>query len=172
MLAGREERVVSQTNYKTELRANRHRYFDRHFKARLDQAGVDTALFSSSVLRDIRNLQNRTRGNLFELMGEVLVQQDLESRERPSKQKRLETPFGQRRLDLFFEAENLAVEVKSGYVTNRRSIRAQIRKDRYLIAGGIVGAVLWLLFRGASRKALQNLERGGIRYIDLEYDVQ
>lgn len=167
-----KDAAKTDIEYRSELRANRHRFFDRHFKSRLAEAGLDGELFSSTVLRDIRNLQNRTRGDLFELMGEVVVQQNLETADRPSRQRRLETPFGERRLDLFFEDPKLAVEVKSGYVTNRRSIREQIRKDEHLIAEGTVASVLWLLFRGASGPALRNLQRSGIRTLDLEYDAE
>lgn len=164
--------MSSNTSYRAELRANRHRYFDSHFKKLVARSGIDPQLFSKNLLTEIRNLQNRTRGTLFELMGEVLVQQDVGMAERPFRQKRFQTPSGERHLDLFFEEYKLAVEVKSGQITNRESVRWQIQKDCYLLKEGLVRDMLWVLFRGASRTALDNLERHEIRWIDLRYDVE
>lgn len=63
--------------------------------------------------------------------------------------------------------------MKSGYVINRASIRLQVSKDWFLLAShSEVDRVVWLLYRGGSKPLIRNLEKAGIDWHDLEYDLR
>ncbi len=163
-------------SYKKELAANRRQYFKKNMETVLRDAGVDPAIIRPKVYREMCNLQNRTRGQLFELMGEVLTVNNLRDRlrigpdDKPQKQKTFITPHGRRRNDLYYDSLRLAVEVKSGYVYLNKSTRAQIEKDRWLLQAGYVEAVVWLVFRGGSSNAIAALKKADIETIDIEWD--
>ena len=169
-------RRKSATTYKRELRSNRKLHFKSHFQSLLRQAGVDPSIMEASVLRGLKNLQNRTRGRVFEVMGEVMTSSTLGDRIEltdwsPDKQKRFETPFGQRRADLYYPTAKLMVEIKSGYITCNRDIRTQIVKDRWIKDNDPdVNDVAWILFRGASRSTIALLDDSCIEWFDIEYD--
>ncbi len=169
-------RRTKSTAYKRELRSNRKVHFKTRFESLLRQAGVDPSTMEASVLRDLKNLQNRIRGQVFEVMGEVITSDTLGTRidltnGPPDKQKRFETPFGQRRADLYYPTAKLMVEVKSGYVTCNREVRKQIAKDQWIKENDSdVNDVAWILFRGATRNTISLLDHNCIEWFDIEYD--
>ena len=167
-----------ETAYKKELRDNRKLHFKSHFESVLLQAGVDSSVMKLAVLRDLKNLQNRTRGRLFEVMGEVVTFDTFGERLAvtswpPDRQRRFETPFGQRRVDLYYPAAKLIVEIKSGYITCSKGVREQIAKDRWIKDNSRdVNSIAWILFRGASQRAIGLLDRSLIDWLDVEYAEQ
>ena len=152
--------------YQKELKRSRSVKADKILKDFVDKHGL-----KKKLLKELTLLQNRTRGNLFELMGEVSMNSvfrisDFE------QQKTFDTPLGKRRIDLFSEKEGLIVEVKSGYARSRAFVRKQIEKDFYIVKNyPKVKKAVWLLFRGATQPLIKCLEKYNIEYLDLEYDL-
>jgi hypothetical protein len=169
--------------YVRELRALRRRHFKRDLAEKLRAAGVNPDEMEQSFYRDMRNLQNRTRGPLFELLAEVSIQQTFRDGRNlkssvglelaPEKHVRFETPDGLRVADLYYRADRSVVEVKSGYIYASRDIKAQVKKDRWLLANhDEVDEVVWVLFRGGSAPLLAHLGEAGIRWIDMKDDEE
>jgi len=164
-------------DYRRELRRNRHRHVKRELGEQLERAGVAVEVVQDAFLRDLVSLQNRTRGALFEVIGEALVESHLRRLDLDPGTARkhvcVSTPWGRRFIDLWFDDHRTIVEVKSGYVCASRSTRGQVRKDGWLLAQHpAVDEVVWLLFRGASRSLLQRLASAGIEAVDVEWDVE
>src|SRR4030095_3824292 len=147
----------SRTNYQRELRSNREERFKAWLANRTSVEGIDVSSIEQSFLADVKNLQNRTRGRVFEVMGTVGVRSFLQSPPGvnltpPVEQKIFHSPLGERRVDLYYQELKTVVEVKSGYVVNRASIRLQVSKDGLLLASHPeVDRVVWLLYRGGSK---------------------
>ena len=122
------------------------------------------------LLSEITILQNRTRGNLFELMGELTVS-DIYNIKDFKTQKIFETPLGKRKVDLFSEQEQLIIEIKSGYARSNAFTRKQVKKDIYIINNyDEVKKVIWILFRGGTKPFIKYLDKYNIEHFDVEYD--
>jgi len=174
---GSSPRRRSRTGYRHGLRQNRQRHVKKALGEMLGRAGAEVV--TDAFLRDLISLQNRSRGALFEVMGDALLSNHLR-REAPDvdltvadRHCTVQTEFGRRIVDLWFRDRQLLVEVKSGYVCASKSIRRQITKDRWLLENNPnVERVVWVLFRGASTRTLGLLDDAGIEAIDIEYDVE
>jgi hypothetical protein len=168
---------VPRGAYKAELRRSRQRHVKAALGEQLQRAGVAGSAVEEDFLQDLLRLQNRTRGAVFEVVGEALVASHLRRRGLdPGTAQRhvcVKTPWGRRFVDLWFAEQRAAVEVKSGAVCARRSLRRQVRKDRWLLEEHPdVDQVVWLLFRGASAALARELERAGIEAVDVQWDVE
>ena len=119
-----------------------------------------------SLLSKAKNIQNQTRGKLGELLGRVALTQHTNATDEDlvTDQAVFDTPYGKRRIDVYWKNSRLAVETKMGYITNSKSIRNQIEKDAYLVQNGDICSVVWLLIKSGSKAARMNLERHGIAY--------
>jgi hypothetical protein len=168
----------SRTSYQHELRSNREERFKALLANRISVEGIDISSIEQSFLTDVKNLQNRTRGRVFEVMGTVGVRSFLQSPPEadltpPVEQKIFHSPLGERRVDLYYQELKTIVEIKSGYVVNRASIRLQVSKDGLLLdSHPEVVRVVWLLYRGGSKPLIRNLEQAGIEWHDLEFDLR
>lgn len=156
------------------LRQNRTRRFESNLKPLLTAQGVDTKQFSQRYFQDIALMQNRARGNLFELAGEVLVTNHLKrmghARVDLRKQVRFAVADGVRIVDFFVSEIKTTFEVKSGYLTWSKSVRLQAKKDAWqLDQSHAVARVVWFLFRGSSPRALAGLQAAGIECFDLGF---
>jgi len=87
-------------NYLIDLRNNRDKKANEILKDDL----IDKFGLRKSLLKEITLIQNRGRGNIFELLAETAISktfnippQDLD------KQKIFDTPYGKRRIDLYHE---------------------------------------------------------------------
>jgi hypothetical protein len=152
-------------------------------RAQIAEASSGSVSLSPAAINQIALRQNSGRGKTFEQMALVLIldhfdfpgdepprvlldQAVFEAGERAGRIRK-------RRIDIYFPDHKLAFEVKSGRVSLDRKTRAQIEKDRYLLDTGVVDRVWWLLFYGGSASLIRQLERQGIRSIDLalnDYD--
>jgi len=156
------------------LRENRSRRFESNLKPALVAGGVDPSLFQSRFFQDMALLQNRTRGPLFELAGELLLIRHLArlgyAGTELRKQVRLPADDELRIADFYAPAIKTLFEVKSGYICWSKAIRHQVGKDAWLLRNSPeVAEVIWLLFRGASAKALSHLAAMGIVCVDLGF---
>lgn len=152
-------------NYKKELRQNRALKADEILKDFIDQYGL-----RKNLLTEITLLQNRTRGSLFELMGELTIS-NIYNIKNLQTQKIFNTPIGKRKVDLFSTTERLMIEIKSGYARSNAFTRKQIKKDAYLVRhNSDVDKCVWLLYRGATQPLKRYLEKYNIEYFDVEYD--
>lgn len=153
--------------YLKNLRKNRSIKADEILKDFIDKHNLRKKLLS-----EITILQNRTRGSLFELMGELTVSdiydiKDLET------QKTFDTPLGKRKVDLFSESEQLIIEIKSGYARSNSFTRKQIDKDIYIVNNyNEVKKAVWILFRGGTKPIIKYLDKYNIQYFDVEYDIE
>ncbi len=164
---------VRQTHLAT-LRTNRERRFESGLKPALDVAGVEAGVFKSRFFQDVALIQNRARGQLFELIAERLLVGHLQRMGLEGadfeRQVRFPVDQGIRVADFYVPAKRLIVEVKSGYVTWSRSVRLQAAKDACLLqSADRVGQVEWFLFRGGSPRALAGLAAAGITCYDLGF---
>lgn len=128
-----------------------------------DQAAM--AVLEQQFKRAKASIISRTRGRLGEVMAATLIppaQRDAVIYDR----KCFETPFGQRRVDNFLEGTGEAIEAKMGRVVASSRTRRQIEKDLFLLNSGQIKRVTWLLYKGASRTALQLLVQAGIEIVD------
>lgn len=152
--------------YKTDLKKTRELKADKILKDFIDKHGL-----RKSLLTELTLLQNRTRGSIFELMGEVSVT-TVFNIDHPETQKVFNTPFGKRKVDLYFEADGVIVEIKSGYARSRSFIRKQIQKDAFIVNDDHhIKRAVWILFRGATKPLITYLEKNKIEYIDMKYDM-
>ena len=140
--------------------------------AQLQRQGVDPATFHHSFFADLITLQNRTRGAVFEIVGEVLGRTLLGDAEAAETQHCVDTPYGGRRIDLWYATSRVALEIKSGFIVGSRSIRVQIQKDEWLLQTGAATRIVWLLFRGATQRVRDALDRAGIEWYDIEWDKE
>jgi hypothetical protein len=161
--------VSRRSDYKRDLRAYRPK---SELIARLAEQGVDSSSLERSFFTDFVNLQNRTRGAVFEIVGETLAQTLLGRTETAAAQHCIATPHGGRRIDLFYPALGVALEIKSGFIVCSRSIRMQIQKDEWLLRTGTVSRIVWLLFRGGTQRTRSALDRAGIEWYDIEWDQE
>ena len=159
--------VARQSDYKRDLRAFRPK---SELIALLEEQGVDRSSFDRSFFTEIVNLQNRTRGAVFEIVGETLAQTLLGKTETAAQQHCIDTPHGGRRIDLFYPTLGVALEIKSGFIVHSRSIRMQIQKDEWLLSTATVSRIVWLLFRGGTQRTRDALDRAGIEWYDIEWD--
>jgi hypothetical protein len=164
--------------YKTSMIARRR----KGTKQQLSDASSGTLNLNTKLLNEIALIQNRARGKVYEQMGLVLVQYYLREIENyqgsiniaedkvvfdcpNSKGKQ-----SKRRFDLFLLDFQIGVEIKSGRVTYRGSIRDQIYKDHFLMKKGDVQDVWWFLFYGASKRVISELNKRNIAYIDFGFN--
>lgn len=164
----------SRASHLAALRENRLRRFESNLKPSLAVAGIDPAQFQSRFFQDMALLQNRTRGPLFELAGELLLTQHLarlgHAGTELRKQVRLPAGDELRIADFYAPAIKTLFEVKSGYICWSKAVRHQVGKDAWLLRNSPeVAEVIWLLFRGASAKALSQLAAVGIVCVDLGF---
>ena len=154
-------------NYLKKLKKNRSIKADEILKGFVTEHGLRKRLISEITL-----LQNRTRGDLFELMGSLTVSNVYNIKDFTS-QKVFETPLGKRKVDLFSEKEQIIIEVKSGYARSNSFTRKQIQKDVYIVNNYTeVKKAVWILFRGGTKPLIHCLEKSNIEYIDVEYDLK
>ena len=152
--------------YQKELKKSRSLKADEIIKDFIDKHGL-----KKKLLKELSLLQNRTRGNLFELMGELSVN-SVFGITNFDQQKTFYTPLGIRRVDLYSKKEGIIIEVKSGYARSRAFVRKQIEKDHYIVKNHPeVKKSIWLLFRGATQPLIKYLKKHNIEYVDLEYDL-
>lgn len=118
------------------------------------------------LLTKAKNIQNQTRGKLGELLGRVTLTQQTKATDESlvTDKAVFETPYGKRRIDVYWKNSRFAIETKMGYITNSKSIRNQIEKDAYLVQNGIISSVVWFLIKSGSKAAKANLEKHGIAY--------
>jgi hypothetical protein len=160
-------RIPRQPDYKHELRSRRPK---ADLIVLLKQQSIDPAMFARSFYADFITLQNRTRGAVFEVVGEALARTLLGDTETAKKQHCVETPYGVRRVDLWYARTGVALEIKSGFIAGSRSIREQIQKDAWLLTSGAATRIVWLLFRGATQRTRDALDRMRIEWYDIEWD--
>jgi hypothetical protein len=158
-----------QPDYKRELRSRRPK---ADLVAQLERQGVDPTILAQSFFADFITLQNRTRGAVFEVIGEVLGRTLLKDTDAAKQQHSVETLYGVRRVDLWYADPRVALEIKSGFIVCSRSIREQIQKDEWLLATGAASRIVWLLFRGATLRTREALDRAGIEWYDIEWDKE
>lgn len=163
-----------RANHLNTLRGNRSRRFDSNLKPTLEAEGVDSGQFGQRFFQDMALMQNRTRGPLFELAGEVLLTGHLQRLGHASAELRKQVRFAAgdnlRIADFFAPAIKTIFEIKSGYVVWSKPVRLQAEKDAWLLKHSQeVTQVVWLLFRGGSARALAGLESAGIDYFDLGF---
>ena len=157
-----EEGYVSPKEYLEGLRQNREQFVSKMLSA---QGNVPSKR-RRELLTKTMNIQNRTRGRLGELLGRVVLTQQTDATDSNLTTDKVvfETPYGKRRVDVYWEDRKLAVETKMGYITSSSRIRAQIAKDAYLLKEGQVDSVVWLLINGGSMNAKMLLAENGIAF--------
>lgn len=154
-------------NYLKSLKKNRSIKADQILKDFINKYDLRKKLLSEITL-----LQNRTRGNLFELMGELTVSDTYNIKDFET-QKIFDTPWGKRKVDLFSSNEQLIIEIKSGYARSNSFTRKQIEKDKYIINNyKDVKKSIWILFRGGTKPLTKFLDKSNIEYLDVEYDMK
>jgi len=119
-------------------------------------------------------MQNRARGTLFELAGEVLITGHLQRMGHGGTELRKQVRFTVgdcvRVADFFVPAIKTIFEVKSGYLIWNKPVRLKANKDVWLLdQSHEVERVVWFLFRGGSPRALAGLEAAGIECFDLGF---
>lgn len=157
-----------------QLRESRSRRFESNLKPALEAGGIDPSQLRQRFFQDMALMQNRTRGPLFELAGEMLLMGHLQRRGHAGaeirKQARFPVGDGLRIADFYVPAIKTIFEVKSGYVVWSKPVRLQVKKDAWLLKNSHeVSDVLWLLFRGGSARALAGLKAAGIECFDLGF---
>lgn len=165
---------LQRASHLTSLREGRFRRFDSNLKPVLEAQGIDTSQFRQRFFQDMALIQNRMRGTLFELAGEMLLTKHLERQGHGGaelrKQARLSSGDRLRIADFFAPTIKTIFEVKSGYVVWSKPVRLQAEKDAWLLKQSReVTKVVWLLFRGGSTKALAGLHAAGIECFDLGF---
>lgn len=144
----------------------------REFKANqiLKDDLIDKFGLRKSLLSQIALIQNRTRGKVFEIMGEVCVKEAFDVKDF-DRQSSFETPFGLRKIDIFDKEKGLIIEVKSGYARSKLFVRKQIQKDAYLVKyHSDIKKAIWVCFRGATKPLINYLKQYKIDYYDVGYD--
>ncbi|MFZ2854537.1 MAG: hypothetical protein WAZ34_10580 [Rhodocyclaceae bacterium] len=165
---------TTRANHLITLRENRSRRFDSNLKPALEARGIDSGQFRQRFFQDMALMQNRTRGSLFELAGEVLLTGHLQQMGHAGAELRKQVRFAAgdklRIADFFAPAIKTIFEVKSGYVVWSKPVRLQAAKDAWLLKQSPeVAQVVWLLFRGGSARALAGLEAADIECFDLGF---
>lgn len=165
---------IPRANHLSTLRENRSRRFDSNLKPALEAEGIDSGQFRPRFFQDVALMQNRTRGPLFELAGEVLLMGHLQRMGHVGAELRKQVRFAAgdklRIADFFAPVIKTIFEVKSGYVVWSKPVRLQAEKDTWLLKQSQeVTEVVWLLFRGGSARALAGLEAAGIECFDLGF---
>jgi hypothetical protein len=163
-------------SYVSELRDYREMGFAQllaqqgHTAASFEKEFGSEALeqFKRGYTHEFMMIQNHTRGKIGELWGEVLLTSQLRADEKDIEcdSSVFWTPFGRRRVDVFWPNYSLALEAKSGMIFFSRSIRKQIDKDKYLLEQGVFSRVIWVLLQGASQRVREALQNAGIIVID------
>ncbi|NTU54104.1 MAG: hypothetical protein HGA97_10480 [Chlorobiaceae bacterium] len=150
-------------DYLSSLRVNRNELVDGILAAKESSENLSQ---KKALLIKAKNIQNQTRGKLGELLGRVALTQQTNATDDSLVTDKVVfvTPYGDRRVDVYWEANRIAVETKMGYITNSKSIRNQIEKDAYLVENNIVSSVLWLLIKSGSKAAIVNLDKHRIAY--------
>lgn len=165
-------------SYKTSMIARRR----KGTKQQLSDASSGTLNLNLKLLNEIALIQNRARGKVYEQMGLVLVQyflREIENYQGPINITEDKVVFdcpdsngqqSKRRFDLFLLDFQIGVEIKSGRVTYRGSIRNQIYKDHFLMKEGLIQGVWLFLFYGASKRVISELNKRNITYIDFGFN--
>ena len=148
-------------HYKEKLRLAREAAF--RLRSELGDHG-DSESLRSRIISE----QNIARGLLgeFAAFWYLIAYRHVESGEEIIEDRRVfDTPFGQRRVDVFDQVGGLAIEAKSGYLYDSKGTRTQVVKDSYLLSQGLITECVWLLLHGGSAKALKRLNDHGIQYL-------
>ena len=152
--------------YIKELRKNRDLKANEILKMDL----IDKFNLRDGLLRELSLIQNKARGNIFEIMGEVIVGNTFNI-DKFSTQTVFDTPYGKRRVDLYDEKNGIIIEIKSGYARSKSFIRKQIKKDSYILNNHKnINRAIWICFRGATSPLQLFLNKYNIEYFDIEYD--
>jgi hypothetical protein len=144
----------------------------REFKANqiLKDDLIDKFGLRKSLLQGITLVQNRTRGKIFEIMGEVCATKAFEI-QNFSRQTVFNTPYGKRKADIYDEKQGILIEVKSGYARSKHFTREQVQKDFYILKNyENIKRIIWVCFRGATKPLISYLHKHSIEYFDVEYD--
>lgn len=163
---------TTRTSHLVTLRNNRSRRFESNLKPLLGAQLGDAVQFSQGFFQNMALMQNRTRGTLFELAGEVLLTGHLQRMGLTGTELRKQVRFAVedriRVADFYVPAIKTIFEIKSGYVIWNKPLRQQAKKDAWLLGQSQeVTRVVWFLFRGGSARALAGLEAAGIECFDL-----
>ena len=150
-------------DYLLSLRSNRNELVDGILSGKEADEKISQR---KNLLIKAKNIQNQTRGKLGELLGRVALTQQTDATDESLVTDKVvfETPYGKRRIDIYWESSRIAIETKMGYITNSKSIRNQIEKDAYLVENNIVVSVLWLLIKGGSNAVILNLDKHRIAH--------
>jgi len=151
-------------NYKVELRKNRKLILESILNK---NSGISSDQ-QKHILRKATSIQNHTRGKLGELLGEVFLTANrfAEPDNIENDTATFDTPFGRRRVDLYWKDMQIALEAKMGYVYASKSILNQIEKDVFLSKNKTFSKVIWLLIKGGSKRLKQELNAKGIEIIE------
>ncbi len=151
-------------NYKKELRKNRKLFLESILEKNIGLSETE----QKSVFRKTISIQNRTRGKLGELLGEVSLtaEKKVEQKDLKTDSAVFETPFGKRRVDIYWRAKKVAVETKMGYVYASKSIINQAKKDNFLLKNNSFNRVIWLLIKGGSKSLKSELKNRQIEIIE------
>ena len=154
------------------LRNNRSRRFESNLKPLLEAQQGESVQFSHGFFQNMALMQNRTRGALFELAGEVLLTGHLRRMGLVGMELRKQVRFAVgdriRIADFYVPAIKTIFEIKSGYVVWNKPLRQQAEKDAWLLdQAQEINRAVWFLFRGGSTRALAGLEASGIECFDL-----
>lgn len=147
-------------NYLLSLRSNRNELVNGIVSSSTN------AKVKKLLLTKAKNIQNQTRGKIGELLGRIAITQQTEAIDTDlvTDKAIFNTPYGKRRIDVYWEKNSFAVETKMGYITNSKNIRNQIKKDAYLVNNGNIQSVMWMLIKGGSKNVKLNLDEHGISY--------
>lgn len=113
--------------------------------------------------REFVSLRSRTKGSLGELMTSLLYPKNERNNVVIDKIV-FETPLGKRRIDNYLPSTMQAVESKNTYLSARKSIVKQIKKDAYLLEINKISELIWVCFEGASKRVQSLLKSNGILY--------
>lgn len=161
-----------KSQYKKELRIKRNEILTEWLKnsgytkqSFVSEFGEDKLFelekkYKGSLIRT----QNRIRGLVGEFLGSEYLTSKLKAPiHQIIKDKKLfKTPFGGRRIDVFYVEKELCLEVKMGYLYNSLKIREQIKKDQFLLKKKIVQRVIWILYQDGSKNVKNNIIKSGL----------
>jgi hypothetical protein len=131
----------------------------------MPEARAEIEALTARMIRKTASVKAHTRGRLGEVMASSLFPKEIRDRVQLDSAV-FETPYGQRRLDNYLPETRQAVESKYLRVVASTRVRKQIDKDRHLLKTGILSKVIWILYYGGSKKAVQYLKESGIHVID------
>jgi len=119
--------------------------------------------FKPSLIRS----QNRIRGLVGEFLGYEYANTHFDTSQNSiiKDKKTFQTPFGNRRIDVYIDNKKVCIEVKMGYLYNGKKIRNQIEKDSYLLKNKIVSKIVWILYQNGSKQVKKNIKKNNFDLI-------